>query len=120
MPYYIEIDTEIDHRGDGGGVVFSVYNTSLVRCDDKICRQEGWGNNRDVGRDMRPFTGHWAGQLGKVGSNNSIYKGITLQLVKGRYWLGYKLYRSDLYSIIFLQNLENHHDDLARRVLAKT
>ena len=41
MPYYIEIDTEIDHRGDGGGVVFSVYNTSLVRCDDKICRQEG-------------------------------------------------------------------------------
>ena len=34
MPYYIEIDTEIDHRGDGGGVVFSVYNTSLVRCDE--------------------------------------------------------------------------------------
>ena len=37
MAYYIEIDTEIDHRGEGGGLVFSVYNGNLVRWTDKIC-----------------------------------------------------------------------------------
>ena len=47
MAYYIEIDTEIDHRGDtGGGVGLCVYNVpaqldELIRCE--ICRQEGGG-----------------------------------------------------------------------------
>ena len=43
MAYYIEIDTEIDHRGEGGGVGFSVYNGNLVRCNDKICIMQAGG-----------------------------------------------------------------------------